>query len=125
MRNSGIENSFHVLIFNFENKNILSNGSQICLLANIIQEYFNATITIEISDQNELKFLSYKPKKICKNMGPQYHPQYLSGNIFINNMMESLNVTVHFNSTLLSFLENCLISKKNEQSNSMIYHKYQ
>lgn len=91
LRNCGIQKAFHVCIFNKMTISSNDYSTPDCLLlANLIDEYFPIPYTIETNDQNELKFLSHKPKKFIADLGVQFYPMYMAGQSCVLNILDSL-----------------------------------
>ena len=119
LRNSGIQKAFHVCIFNPMTISMTETNTPECpLLANLIDEYFNVPYTIEVNDQNEMKFLGNKPKKYIANLGFQFYPKYIAGDLYVLNVLDSLISFSSSNPTCLDIFIHMFIHNENRRSSN-------
>jgi len=114
LRNSGIQKAYHVCIFNPMTLSMSETNTPECpLLANLIDEYFNIPYTIEVNDQNEMKFLGNKPKKYIANLGVHFYPKYIAGDLYVLNVLDSLISFSSSNPTCLDIFIHMFIYNEN------------
>lgn len=117
LRNCGVEKAFHICIFNSEALSTLeANTAECLLLANLLDDYFNVNFTIEVNDQNEMKFLGSKPKKNVANLGFQFYPKYIAGELSVLNVMDSLISFTSTNPTSLDIFIHMFVFNENRRN---------
>lgn len=116
LRNSGIQKTYHVCIFNSLPLSMVESNTPECLLlANLIDDYFNVPYTIEINDNNEIRFLANKPKKYIANLGFHFYPKYIAGDLYVLNILDSLISYSANNSNILDVFIHMFVYNENHQ----------
>lgn len=117
LRNCAIEKAFHVCIFNSITLSMIEANTPECLLlANLLDDYFNVNYTIEVNDQNEMKFLGNKPRKNMLNFGFQFYPKFIAGELSVLNILDSLISFSTSNPTSLDVFIHMFVFNENRRN---------
>ena len=93
-----ISNASHVLIFSTRPPGSKDNDTNALLLANLIDEFYKVPYTIELDDQESIRYLKNTQNK--ESLAFQFWPKYMAGEVFYSSLLDSLMAMLQHNDTI-------------------------
>ena len=70
----GLRKAYHILIFSFRDEISYSQDSNTLLFVNLVDEYYNIPYTLELADNDSIRYLSNPLSNDFASVPPEFWP---------------------------------------------------
>ncbi len=109
-KRTGIEKARHVILLSWMLHNSTHPDSGMLQIIRMIDENFpTVQYTIELVDENNLKYLEKKNEKEAASLPFNCNTKYASGTVFFSSTLDAIIAQAYFNETLFEVLDKLVL----------------